>query len=75
MIFSKARLMPYIESISERIDRKNDVSYNEDNGVYTIHTGREDFRILHRIIGGEEEGTLFLAHPHEFYLMDYLETM
>ena len=46
MIFSKARLMPYIESISERIDRKNDVSYNEDNGVYTIQTGREDFRIL-----------------------------
>ena len=44
-------------------------------GADMIIAESEDFRILHRIIGGEEEGTLFLAHPHEFYLMDYLETM
>ena len=35
----------------------------------------EDFRILSRIIEGEECGTLFRAHPHEFFLMDYLEKM
>ena len=35
----------------------------------------EDFRILHRIVNGEPCGTLFRAHPREFYLMDYLEKM
>jgi hypothetical protein len=35
----------------------------------------EDFRILSHIIDGEECGTLFRAHPHEFFLMDYLEKM
>ncbi len=35
----------------------------------------EDFRILSRIMAGEDCGTLFRAHPHEFFLMDYLESM
>ena len=35
----------------------------------------EDFRILHQIVSGEDVGTLFRAHPHEFFLMDYLEKM
>jgi len=35
----------------------------------------EDFRILHSILEGEACGTLFRAHPHEFYMMDYLEKM
>ncbi len=44
-------------------------------GAEMIIALAEDFRILHRILGGEECGTLFKAHPHEFYLMDYLEKM
>ena len=35
----------------------------------------EDFRILHSILEGDACGTLFRAHPHEFYMMDYLEKM
>ena len=36
----------------------------------------KDFHILHRLIGGQEEGTLFLAHKkEEFYLIDYIEKL
>ena len=36
----------------------------------------EDFRNIHRVIEGQDCGTLFLSHKKdEFYLMDYLEKM
>ena len=40
-----------------------------------IANGR-DFHIIHRIIEGEREGTLFLANPkEEFYLIDYIDQL
>ena len=44
-------------------------------GADMIIAHSEDFRILHEILDGKECGTLFRAHPHEFYMMDYLEKM
>ena len=44
-------------------------------GADMIIAHSKDFRILHRLINGEQEGTIFKAHPHEFHLMDYLENM
>ncbi len=44
-------------------------------GADMIIASAEDFRILHRIIDGEECGTIFRAHPHEFYMMDFLEAL
>ena len=39
-----------------------------------IIANASDFRIIHRLIDGEELGTLFLSNPREeFYLADYLE--
>ncbi|MDO4619765.1 MAG: glutamate 5-kinase [Lachnospiraceae bacterium] len=35
----------------------------------------DDFRILHKLINGEELGTIFHAHPHEFRLREVLENM
>ncbi len=45
------------------------------SGAEMIIADASDFRILHRLIEGEDEGTLFRAHPHEYHLMDYLEQM
>ncbi len=40
-----------------------------------IANGR-DFHIIHRIIEGRQEGTLFLADPkEEFYLIDYIDRL
>lgn len=44
-------------------------------GADMIIAEAEDFRILHRLLSGEELGTVFHAHPHEFHLMDYLQNM
>ena len=45
-IFSKNRLIPYIKSIEKLAQSDNKISYHEDRGVYTISTGKDDFRIL-----------------------------
>lgn len=40
-----------------------------------IANGR-DFHIIHRIMAGRQEGTLFLANPkEEFYLIDYIDQL
>ncbi len=45
-------------------------------GADLIIANGKDFHILHRIIKGEEQGTLFVGKEQEdFYLMDYLEKM
>ncbi len=45
-------------------------------GADMIIASSEDFHILHRLVAGEDLGTLFRANPkEEFYLMDYLEKM
>lgn len=45
-------------------------------GVDMIIANGEDFRCIHRIIGGDPIGTLFAANPkEEFYLIDYLEKL
>ncbi len=45
------------------------------SGADMIIAEAADFRILHRLLEGEDLGTVFHAHPHEFHLMDYLEKM
>lgn len=44
-------------------------------GAEMIIADASDFRIIHKLIGGEDLGTIFHAHPHEFQLMDYLKRM
>ena len=45
-------------------------------GTDMIIANGEDFRNIHRVIEGQDCGTLFLSHKKdEFYLMDYLEKM
>jgi glutamate 5-kinase len=45
-------------------------------GADLIIANGKDFHILHRILNGKEEGTLFVGKEQEdFYLMDYLEKM
>ena len=44
-------------------------------GADMIIASAADFRILHRLMEGEDMGTIFHAHPHEFHLMDYLKNM
>ncbi len=44
-------------------------------GADMLIADASDFRIIHRLLEGEELGTLFRAHPHEFHLMDYIEHM
>lgn len=35
-----------------------------------------DFSIIHRIVEGENEGTIFKAHrDDDFYLMDYVDKL
>lgn len=38
---------PYINSLPVVQHREHDISYNEQNGVYTIISSSEDFKILH----------------------------
>lgn len=43
-------------------------------GADMVIANGTDFHNIHRIIGGQEIGTLFLANPkEEFYLLDYIE--
>ena len=43
-------------------------------GTDMVIANGEDFRNIHRVIEGQDCGTLFLAHKKdEYYLMDYLE--
>ena len=45
-------------------------------GTDMVLANGEDFRNIHRVIEGQDCGTLFLSHrKDEFYLMDYLEKM
>lgn len=44
-------------------------------GADMIIAGSEDFRVIHRLIEGENIGTIFKAHPHEFHLLDVLRNM
>ena len=45
-------------------------------GTDMVIANGEDFRNIHRVIEGQDCGTLFLSHrKDEFYLMDYLEKM
>ena len=44
-------------------------------GADMVIAPSDDFRILHRIMEGEDCGTIFRAHPHEFFMMDFLESL
>ncbi|MFR5816436.1 glutamate 5-kinase [Hominisplanchenecus sp.] len=45
-------------------------------GTDMVIANGEDFRNIHRVIEGQDCGTLFLSHKKdEFYLMDYLENV
>lgn len=45
-------------------------------GTDMVIANGEDFRNIHRVIEGQDCGTLFLSHKKdEFYLMDHLEKM
>ncbi len=37
---------PYINTVSNVLELKDEITYNEDNGVYTITTEKDDFKIL-----------------------------
>lgn len=44
------------------------------SGADMLIANGEDFHIIHKLMGGQEYGTLFLADPKdEFYLLDYME--
>ena len=42
-------------------------------GADMVIANAEDFRMIHRVLEGEDLGTVFHAHPHEYQLMDFLE--
>lgn len=45
-------------------------------GADMVIANGKDFRIIHKIIEGKPEGTLFLANPQEeFYLIDYIDQL
>ncbi len=45
-------------------------------GADMVIANGADFHIIHRIMGGRPEGTLFLANPQEeFYLIDYIDQL
>ena len=45
-------------------------------GVQMLIASGEDFHVLHRILQGEQVGTLFLPDKKdEFYLLNYMEQM
>lgn len=37
---------PYINKVSRVLQQNDDINYNEDNGVYTITTKKDEFKIL-----------------------------
>ena len=39
-------IQPYIHTVSTIERTKDDITYNEDNGVYTITTNKQDFKVL-----------------------------
>ncbi|MBQ6229831.1 MAG: metallophosphoesterase [Eubacterium sp.] len=45
-IFSKNRLMPYINKVTEAFIARSNISYQEASGVYTIKADSDSFRIL-----------------------------
>ncbi len=45
-------------------------------GADMVIANGKDFRIIHKIMEGKTEGTLFLANPkEEFYLIDYIDQL
>ena len=45
-------------------------------GADMVIANGKDFHIIHRIMEGKKEGTLFLADPkEEFYLIDYIDQL
>jgi len=45
-------------------------------GADMVIANGKDFHVIHKIVGGEHYGTLFLADKkEEFYLMDYIEKL
>lgn len=45
-------------------------------GTDMVIANGKDFHIIHRLMGGKNEGTLFLANKkEEFYLIDYIEKL
>ncbi|MCI9356748.1 MAG: glutamate 5-kinase [Lachnospiraceae bacterium] len=45
-------------------------------GADMVIANGKDFRVIHKIIEGKPEGTLFLANPkEEFYLIDYIDQL
>lgn len=45
-------------------------------GTDMVIANGKDFHIIHRLMGGKAEGTLFLANKkEEFYLIDYIEKL
>ena len=45
------------------------------SGADMIIANASDFRMIHRILGGQDIGTLFYADPCDFSIADYLENM
>ena len=39
-------IQPYIHTVSTIERTKDDITYNEDNGVYTTTTNKQDFKVL-----------------------------
>lgn len=45
-------------------------------GTDMIIANGEDFHVIHKIVEGRNQGTLFVGHPkEEFYLIDYIEKL
>lgn len=45
-------------------------------GADMVIANGKDFRVIHRIMEGKQEGTLFLSNPkEEFYLIDYIDQL
>lgn len=45
-------------------------------GTDMVIANGEDFHVIHKIIEGRNQGTLFVGHPREeFYLIDYIEKL
>ncbi|MGN8631737.1 glutamate 5-kinase [Blautia sp. HCP3S3_G3] len=45
-------------------------------GTDMVIANGEDFHVIHKIIEGRNQGTLFVGHPkEEFYLIDYIEKL
>ena len=45
-------------------------------GADMVIANGKDFHMIHKIIGGEEQGTVFAGNrKEEFYLIDYIEKL